>query len=642
VQFTNSTNGYALGNNGTLLKYGPLGGGGTVAPTVTTTSPATGITANSATVAGNVTSDGGDTVTARGFVYGAGANPAIGGAGVTNVAAGSGTGAFSMTLTGLTAISIYHVRAYAINSAGTAYGADVTFTTLAAATVPIVTTTSPATGITATGATVAGNAASDGGSTITERGFVYGTSINPAIGGVGVTKVTVGSGTGTFSTTLNGLAASTVYHVKAYAANGEGTSYGADITFTTLSTGGGGGSAGGGTTGTMTYTADVLNNNIKTVTLPVTVAEGSTVGIINLTGEKAVELFTAKDAVIRVPAIPDVDSYCLELPAQTLAAGKASDALTLDTPFGSVTLPGNMLGNLTGTDGKKAGITIGWSDASSLTDAEKAAVGTRPLIQLTLTLDGKQIEWNNPIAPVTVIIPYTPTAEELKNPESIIIWYLDGSGKPVCIPNGHYNPVTGMVTFTTTHFSRFAVGYREVRFADVQLDAWYCKAVSFAAARGITNGTGDERFSPNANLTRGEFLVLLMRAYDIKPDMTPGDNFTDAGDTWYTGYLAAAKRLGIAAGIGGNLFAPEQTITRQEMLALLYNALKAINKLPKCNSNRTLSEFNDEQALASWARESVTYLVGAGIISGSNGLLSPADTTTRAEVAQVLYNLLTA
>ncbi len=290
---------------------------------------------------------------------------------------------------------------------------------------------------------------------------------------------------------------------------------------------------------------------------------------------------------------------------------------------------------------KTAGISIARGDASGLTDAEKAAVGDRPLLRLTLTLDGAQTDWSNPDAPVTVTMPYTPTAEELKNPESIVVWYLDGSGTPVCVPNGHYDPATGTVTFTATHFSRFAVGYREVRFTDVKADAWYYKAVSFIAARGITDGTGNGGFSPGAALTRGQLLVLLMRTFDVAPEKNPADNFSDAGSTWYTGYLAAARRLGIAQGVGDNKFAPEQAVTRQEMFTLLYNTLKVLGRLPERGPDSSPPVFSDEQTIAPWAREAITYLAGAGFLSGSGGRLRPEDTATRAEMAQVIYTFIT-
>jgi len=108
-----------------------------------------------------------------------------------------------------------------------------------------------------------------------------------------------------------------------------------------------------------------------------------------------------------------------------------------------------------------------------------------------------------------------------------------------------------------------------MNFNDVAADAWYKKAVDFIAARKITLGTGSGNFSPNAKLTRGEFIVLMMRAYGIAPDTDTADNFSDAGNTYYTGYLAAAKRLQISNGVGNNMFAPDKEITRLEMLSLI-------------------------------------------------------------------------
>ena len=170
--------------------------------------------------------------------------------------------------------------------------------------------------------------------------------------------------------------------------------------------------------------------------------------------------------------------------------------------------------------------------------------------------------------------------------------------------------------------------------------AWYAKAVSFIAAREITTGTGGGNFSPEARVTRGQFIVLLMRAYGITPDADLKDNFADAGATYYTGYLAAAKRLKISSGVGSNMFAPEKEITRQEMFTLLYNVLKAVGRMPKGTAGKTLSSFTDAADIAPWAMEAMKLLVGTGIVSGNGDRLFPTSTTTRAEMAQVIYNLL--
>ena len=364
-------------------------------------------------------------------------------------------------------------------------------------------------------------------------------------------------------------------------------------------------------------------------------------------GSLAQELFSGgTDAVLNIPTIPGVEGYTLEMPANSLAGQYTGAAITVSTELGSIRIPAGMLMGMEGLEGKTAGITIDIYDKSKLPENIRADVGDHPIISLTLTLNDEQVGWNNPEAPVTVSIPYTPTAEELKNPESIVIWYIDGSGHAVSVPNGQYDPVTGTVTFSAAHFSEYAVVYNPVHFNDVAAGAWYNKAVSFIAARGITLGTGIGKYSPEATLTRGDFLVLLMRAYDIKADENPKDNFNDAGDTYYTGYLAAAKRLGISEGAGNNMFVPNKAITRQEMFTLLYNALKVIKQLPETNNSdgvgrsKPLSGFTDEEQIAPWAREAMTLLVETGIVNGNAEKLIPAEITTRAQMAQVLYNMM--
>ena len=205
-------------------------GGGTtpVAPTVTT-STSTSITTNSATCGGNVTSDGGATVTQRGVCYSTSQNPTTSSQTVTG---GSGTGSFTCNLSGLTANSTYYVRAYAINSAGTAYGSQQSFTTTGGGTTPVAptVTTSAPTGVTSYSATCGGNVTSDGGATVTQRGVCYSTSQNPTTSSQTVSS---GSGTGSFSCNLSGLTANTTYYVRAYAVNSAGTAYGSQQSFTT-------------------------------------------------------------------------------------------------------------------------------------------------------------------------------------------------------------------------------------------------------------------------------------------------------------------------------------------------------------------------------------------------------------------------
>ncbi len=191
-----------------------------------TTNPITNITSTSASGGGNVSSDGGTVITARGIVWGTNPAPTISLS--TKTTAGSGTGSFTSNLTGLLAATKYYVRAYATNSLGTSYGEELAFTT--SANLPAL-TSKPVINITSTSASGGGIISSDGEASITARGVVW--SPNPVPTIALATKTTDGLGTGSFTSNLSGLSGATKYYVRAYATNSVGTSYGDEVTFTT-------------------------------------------------------------------------------------------------------------------------------------------------------------------------------------------------------------------------------------------------------------------------------------------------------------------------------------------------------------------------------------------------------------------------
>ena len=197
--------------------------------TVNTTSVSS-ITVDSATIEGDVTSDGGTYVDERGFVFSTTTNPTTSD---NKLATGSGTGNFSGTITGLTIDTQYFVRSYATNSAGTAYGNEVNFTTLGLASV----STSPFSIALVQGAFVGnggGEVISNGGTAVTARGVCYGTQINPTTSN---STVSAGSGVGAFTTDISGLTAETKIYIRAYATNSVGTSYGENIEVFTIAVG---------------------------------------------------------------------------------------------------------------------------------------------------------------------------------------------------------------------------------------------------------------------------------------------------------------------------------------------------------------------------------------------------------------------
>jgi len=196
-------------------------------PTLST-STISNITVTSASSGGVITSDGGAGVLARGICWGANENPTTSDSKTDD---GNGVGQFTSNLTGLTVGSTYHVRAYAINLVGTAYGADLSFTTLGKAPDCI---TQPATNIISSGATLNGTVnAYDLSTSVT---FEYGltTSYGRTVT-AGQSPVT-GNNIINVNAEISGLTPVTTYHYRVKSVNSIGTTYGSDLTFTTAPT----------------------------------------------------------------------------------------------------------------------------------------------------------------------------------------------------------------------------------------------------------------------------------------------------------------------------------------------------------------------------------------------------------------------
>lgn len=199
-----------------------------VVPTVTTPTHVD-VTGTTATLGANVTSLGNpSSISERGTCFSTTAGP------TTNCLAegGTTTGVFTQARTGFTENTIYYYRGYAINSFGTGYSPDGTFTTTSSVTTPTVTTTAIS-AITKSTALSGGDISSDGGAEVTSRGVVWNTATNPTI--ALATKTSNGTGTGSFVSSITGLNCNTTYYVRAYATNSVGTAYGDELSFKTAS-----------------------------------------------------------------------------------------------------------------------------------------------------------------------------------------------------------------------------------------------------------------------------------------------------------------------------------------------------------------------------------------------------------------------
>ncbi len=176
-------------------------------------------------------------------------------------------------------------------------------------------------------------------------------------------------------------------------------------------------------------------------------------------------------------------------------------------------------------------------------------------------------------------------------------------------------------------------------FYDVRDGDWYYDSVRKAYHQGWMNGTGDGIFDPDGDMTRGMFVTILYRA-EGQPQINHVLPFDDVDENaYYAEAVSWASEHGIIAGYSDTAFLPEQNITREEMAAVMsrYADSKGINT----DSQGDLTAFADANAVAGWARETMSWAVGAGLISGKgDGILDPLGSTTRAEAAEILHRFL--
>jgi uncharacterized protein (TIGR02145 family) len=313
-------------------------------PALDATTTATGITANSAILGGNITDEGATQVSARGLVYGT-----TTGSSTYSVTLGSGAGTFTSTLTGLTQGATYFVRSFATNTQGTSYGAETSFTTQ---TTPTVSVTATPTSITTTTAVGGGTISSTGGATITTSGLVWGASTNPEI--TLTTKTTNGATSGTFTSSITGLTQGATYYVRAYATNYLGTSYGPNITFTTL------------TTPTISSTASAISITSSTATIGGTITAD---GGVTVTSRGVVFGTSAGSATYSVTSGTGTGTYTIGL-----------TGLTPATTYFARSFATNSVGTVYGTETNFTTLaiapTLTTSAVSSITKYAASAGGT--------------------------------------------------------------------------------------------------------------------------------------------------------------------------------------------------------------------------------------------------------------------------
>jgi hypothetical protein len=181
-------------------------------------------------------------------------------------------------------------------------------------------------------------------------------------------------------------------------------------------------------------------------------------------------------------------------------------------------------------------------------------------------------------------------------------------------------------------------------FSDIQ-DSWAKSDIELLASKMLIAGKSDSAYEPKSNITRAEFATLLVRALGLEEGILQPGQFKDVDlNAWYAGSVATSVAKGIITGYEGQLFKPNNNITREEMAVMIVRAAQVAgidNKLSAAEQETYLARFGDHETISAWAGKDVALAAGAGIINGMpNGDFSPRNNADRAQSAVMLKRFL--
>ena len=168
---------------------------------------------------------------------------------------------------------------------------------------------------------------------------------------------------------------------------------------------------------------------------------------------------------------------------------------------------------------------------------------------------------------------------------------------------------------------------------------WAKQAIDYVVSKGYFAGLSNTEFGPNKSITRGQFVTVLGRILNVNTNEYRTQNFKDVkSGSYYSAYISWANKMGLVSGLGQGKFGPDKELTREEMAVIMSKFLKISNRNlnPKGNTNG----FKDQGNIEPWAKDAVSEMARLGVVSGMNdGSFAPKSPFTRAQVAQVLYNI---
>ena len=227
--------------------------------------------------------------------------------------------------------------------------------------------------------------------------------------------------------------------------------------------------------------------------------------------------------------------------------------------------------------------------------------------------------------------------------QSGVVWTVEGDVGTVTEDGTFIAASEGGLTGSLTALAGGLSITVPVRLMNLHLDIdenhWAYEAVEYCYEQGLVSGLTNTEFGPDANIRRGDFLLMLYRAAG-SPEVTSLPDFPDVAPTdYYAAAIAWAQENGLASGMEDGTFAPNINVTREQAFTILNRALPLLNIFCVDAPVEILDRFADRDQISSWAQQHAATLVAYQIVGGSSDQLSPRVNLSRVDMAAILYKI---
>ncbi|OBZ09810.1 hypothetical protein A8L34_21295 [Bacillus sp. FJAT-27264] len=381
--------------------------------------------------------------------------------------------------------------------------------------------------------------------------------------------------------------------------------------------------------GTPAVTVVIKDGGVYDVSKLVSIVDGkATLKLVDADVLKAIDALVAgnKEAKTLTLDLGTVNAKTVEVPLSKaiIDAAKAKGIANIAVTFNglTVTIP-------VGQFDAAIALTVSNADDAVVTSVTKLKLASS-VYEFGLTVDGKAVTTFK--QPITLKLPLKNTEgldKELLSVTKLVYNSLQFQGG---VLDGDY------IVEPRDTFSSYAVLENKVSFSDIaSVQAWAGRQIQVVAAKGAIEGVGDGKFAPKSNVTRAEFAKMLIRGLNLE-NSSATQSFSDVrANDWFAPYVAVAAEKGIINGRGDNKFDPNATITRAEMATMISRALKSVKDIKDTASLSALSAFSDAAKISSTLKEGVAFAASHDLVIGNAGKFNPNNSATRAEAAVIIY-----